>query len=199
MLHLGCGVADGIQNRHEIGRIFRRTVNLAARIDARIARVGGDFVMQISGVAAPFPFGDHNIALDSSGPFRFGERKLAFRNPRRPVGKQSDRAGRFERTDVTRHLRLRATRLDAPRPGVGGIRELVAEGFRQIARPGRAQRMTGDAAARLQGRKPSALTLHMADGKFGFRRHMQHRKPIDRGIIIGGRRCARCLGCRKVE
>ncbi len=140
--------------------------------------------MQIGGGVAPFPFADDDIARNPGGPVRFGKGQLAFGDPRRPIGEQSESARGLQTSDVARHLRLRAARLDAPRPCVRRIVEFIAEHFRDAARARTAERVTSDAAAGLQRVQPSALGLHAPDRKFGLGRNVQHREPIDRRIIF---------------
>ncbi len=49
------GVMGRVQHRNEIGAFFRRAIKRPAGIDARIAPVGGDLVMQIMGWSCASP------------------------------------------------------------------------------------------------------------------------------------------------
>ena len=59
-----------IEDRHVVGRVFRRAVQRAVGVDRRIAPVGRDQVVQVFVRRRPFPRGDDDIALDALRPRR---------------------------------------------------------------------------------------------------------------------------------
>jgi hypothetical protein len=79
MLDHGRGVLDRIEHRHEVGGLLGRAVDQAVGIEARVALVGRDGVMEIDFRLRPVPYADHDIALDALGPLGLGERQLARR------------------------------------------------------------------------------------------------------------------------
>ena len=185
MQHFARGVALGVQNGNVIGAVLRRAVDFAIRIEARIARIGRDLVMQIGGRAAPFPSDTTILRSMPAGRTGFvaGSSPLSMRSSNRRTA--SARAPAPAR-------RYRAPSALARRPlGFAASRrrsgpEFVGELLGEVAGPRRRKRMAAIAAAGLDGVQPGALAFHPPQREFILRRHLQHREPVDRRIIFGG-------------
>ena len=74
-----------IEDRHVVGRIFRRAVERAVGVDRRIAPVRRDQVVQVLVRRRPVPGGDDDVALDALRPRRLVLRQLALGDAIGPV------------------------------------------------------------------------------------------------------------------
>src|SRR5438552_2600633 len=138
-------------------------------------------------LGAPFPGGDHNVALDALRPFWLGEGQLAFRNAVGPVAVVLVRRAAEVAGELRRHLLTRLPRLDAPYPSVLGRVELAERG-RDRARSGLAELVAADAADILHLLQPVDLRAFLRDlrvaAELARRRNLEHRVPVDRGEIL---------------
>ena len=75
----------GIEDRQNVGRIFRRAEQRAIGVDRRIALVGRDQVVQVLLLGAPVPGGDDDVALDALRPRRLAVRQFALGDAVGPV------------------------------------------------------------------------------------------------------------------
>ena len=81
----------GIQDRHDVGGIFRRAEQRAIGVDVRVAPIRRDQVMQILFLGVPLPGRDHDVALDALRALRLVLRQLALGDAVGPVGVVSER------------------------------------------------------------------------------------------------------------
>ena len=193
-LHLRRLVVHRIEDREQIGALLRRPEDQAVGVDARIALVGRDLVVQVVLGPGPVPQRQDDVALDAVRTGRPGGRQLAGGDAIGPVGEQLQRARRAEPAEIRRHLQHRLAGLDAPLPGVGRRREL-AERLRDRARRLVAELMTRVAAVGLDHVEPLGLALEggrdavavgSGAGEVALVRHLEHRVPVDRRIVFGG-------------
>jgi len=106
----------------------------------------------------------------------------------------STRERRVEPGDIARHETLRLPGLEATRPGLRGIREL-AERLRDRPCSGGAERVAGLARAALHDVQPFALALDLLQWELARGRHVKHREPVDRRVVLRCRGLTRRL-CR---
>ena len=124
MLDLPRLIGDRIEHGHHVGALLGRSVDQAVGVDARIALVGGDRIVQIRLGSGPLPHADHDVALDALRPLRLGGRQFAGGDAVGPVREQrqrflADRAGRASSPCWTG-----LTGLQALRPGLDRIVEM---------------------------------------------------------------------------
>ena len=187
-------VALRIEDRHVVGRVLRRTVERAVGIHGRVAPVRRDQIVQIALLGAPFPGRNHDVAFDTLRTLRLGEGQLALRDAIGPlavvlVGRAAEVAG-----ELHRHLLARLPGLDAPHPGLLRALEL-AERRLDRARRGLAELVAADAADVLHLLQPIDLRALLRNlgvsAEFARRRNLEHRVPVDRRVILRGRRVIR--------
>ena len=183
MLHLACGVGDGIEDRHEIRAVLGRAIDLAVCIHPRIAPIRGDRVMQIGRGAAPVPERDNGIALDPLRPLRLGERQLAGGDAIGPVAEQLERALRVEAAYIAGHEHLGTARHQTALPGLRRILELT-ELLRDGPHSRRAERMAGLTGTGFDDVEPFSLALDLRQRKLVLSRHVQHGEPVDGRINL---------------
>ena len=140
MHHLARGACHRVEARHQVRAVLWGAVNLAVGVDARIAPVGRNFIVQVGGWMAPIPQRDDDIALDALRPLGFGRGQLAGSDSIGPIPEHLERALGVELADVARHERHGSARLQAPRPCFRRVLEL-AELLGDRARPRSAKRM----------------------------------------------------------
>ena len=133
-----------IEDRHVVGRIFRRAVERAVGIDRRIAPVRRDQVVQVLVRRRPVPGGDDEIALDAGRPLRLVLRQFALGDAVGPVAEILVRRAAELAGDAVGHHLAGLAGLDAANPGVRAEVEL-AELRRDRARRFLAELMTADA------------------------------------------------------
>ena len=120
-----------IEDRHLVGRIFRRAVERTVGVDRRLAPVRRDQVVQILVGRRPVPGGDDEIALDARGPRRLVLRQLALGDAVGPVAEiLVGRAAELAGDAVGHHLAglaglrcgaCQASALDLNLPNCAGI------------------------------------------------------------------------------
>ncbi len=164
--------------------------------------IGRDRVVHVGRGRAPIPQADDHVALQPCRPVRMGGRQLARRDPIRPIGIQRQALIGTELGDRQRHADHRLTRLDAPGPHLGRVRELAQFFHVRRADVLAAQRMAGLAGVldRIDpialcpqdGRDAVALVASARELVGG--RDVEHRVPIHARIVLrGGSR----RGCRR--
>ena len=139
------GVVHGIEHRQIVAALFGRSVDQAVGVDAWVALVGGDFVVQISFGIGPVPLRDHDIALHALRPRRRFRGQFAFRDAGGPIAE---------------HLRRRAARrVERGRPSWRCQPARTARGASTPARANRGWRTSGEWSAcigcRVDGRTRS--------------------------------------------
>ncbi len=179
----------GIEDRHIVGRVFRRAVKLAVGVDRGIAPVRRDQVVQVLVRRGPGPRGDHEVALDAARTLGLGERQFALGDAVGPVAEIFVRHAAELTGDAVGHLLARLARQDAALPRFGARIEL-AELRRDRARRLLAELMTADAIDVFHPRDPSGARDVLRDigraAEVALRRDRQHRVPVNRGIIMRG-------------
>ena len=183
------GVRFRIENGYQIRAVLGRCINLAIRIHSRIATVGRDLIMEVSGRSAPVPQCDHKIALDSLRPLGFREGQLTAGDTIGPIGKIFERNFRIESRDVAGHECPCPAGLEAPPPSLHGIRE-CAELLRNRSHPLCAQGVARLAGSRFDDVQPFTLALYLLQWELAALRHPKQRKPVKCRIIL--RRLRRC-------
>ena len=116
-----------IEDRHVVGRIFRRAVERAVGIDRRIAPVRRDQVVQIFVRRRPFPRRDDDVALDALRPRRLVLGQFALGDAVGPVAEILERHAAEIAGELVGHLLAGLAGLDAAHPGFFARLEL-AEG-----------------------------------------------------------------------
>ena len=184
-------VGDGIEHRQKIGAFLRRAVDRPVGVDARVAPVGRDLVVEVILRAGPIPHADDDVALLAlrSGRLRLGQ--LARGDAVRPVGVERQRPLGVEPADIGGHLRHRLAGLDAPLPRLDRGGE-GAELLRDRAGGPVAERVTAVAAVGLHDIEPLCLRLQVGRHaalrsslrELARRRDLQHRVPVDRREIL---------------
>ena len=206
MLDVVSAMGDGIEHRHEIGALLGRAVDRAVGVDARIAFVAGDRVVEIVLLAPPFPAGDDDIAFDALRPRRLLEGQLAAGNAVGPVGEKRERLLRAEAPERHRHVLHCLTRLHAPCPGIRRVLE-VAEILGKRAHALGAQRMAGLAGV-LERVDPVVLILHdfgdavaliTAAGELALVGNLEERIPVHAGVVFRGRGLTRRRHRRQID
>ena len=181
-------VLDGVQDRDEIGAVLGRPVERAVRVHGREATVAGDEIVQVVLLGHPVAEGDDDVPLHALGPGRLGERQLALGDAFGPVAEVGERRVAQVRELAEHHL-AGLPRLDAAAPRLGGGGE-GAERRRNRARGGLAELMAADAARVLHRADPVGLRDAGRDAsrsaKLARRRDLQHRVPVDRGVVVRG-------------
>ena len=64
-LHPASGVVHRVEHRKRVAALFGRSVDQAIGVQARIALIGRDFVVQITLRIGPVPLRDHDVPLDA--------------------------------------------------------------------------------------------------------------------------------------
>src|SRR6516225_2586533 len=190
-----------IQHRDHIGALLWRTVNQATRVQGGIAPVRADFVMEIALRARPIPDRDDHIALDPLWARWHSSGQLAGGYAVSPIGKFFKSSLRVEAAYGIDHLHHGLAGLDAPLPGLDRGFE-SSERWGNGARRAVAELMAGEAAIGLDDVKPSLLALDATDAatlKFALIRHLEHRKPVDCGKILGRRSRVGCRNGGQIE
>ncbi len=114
-----CRVRLGIEDRHHVGRVFRRAVELAVGVDRRIAPVRRDQVVHVLVGRRPRPRGDHDVALDALRPLRLGERQFAVGDALGPLAEIFVRHAAELAGQPVGHLLAGLPGLGAPDPCFG--------------------------------------------------------------------------------
>ena len=202
MLDLAGRIVRRVEHRDVVGAVLGRAVELAVGVDGRIAPVRRREVVHVGRLAAPVPQGQHDIPLDALWPRRLRKRQLALGDPIGPVAEILERQLRVEAADRTDHIVLCLSRLNAPRPCFRRIIEMAERGGDRARAEG-ADPVAGDAAGGLDNIQPCRVTLDVLRhvlvavraGEVALVRDVQHRKPVDRRVILrGGRRIRRRHG-----
>ena len=177
-------------------------VDGAAGIDPGVALVGRDLVVDVPGLAAPLPQGQHDVALAS---LRARRRRghLAGPDAVGPVGVHRDRALRPEAAQPAVHQGAPLPCLHPMRPG--RLRGVEVAGVQDLA--GRlVPELVAELAALLQAVDPGCLVSHArrdavagvaGAGKLVFGRDLHQRVPVVGGIDLG--RLAGVRGGYRVE
>ena len=183
-----------IQDRHVVGCVFGRAVKRPVRIDGRVATVRRDQVMQVVLFGGPLPGADDEVALDPLRPRRLGLRQLALGDAIGPLAVVLERRAAEIPRQLVSHLLTGLAGLNAAHPGFFSRLEL-AERRRDCAGRQLAQLMTADAADVLHLLEPVGLGEFVRNAVLAVEltglRDLQHRVPVDRRIILRGRRLVR--------
>ena len=157
-------------------------------VDARVALVGGDLVVDEGDVVAPVPHGEHHVAFDALRPRR-GRGRRAGGNPVAPVDQHVEGALAAEAGDEAVHERAALAALRAVVPG--RARRVEVRDVRDLA--GALVAHLVAALAALEVVDPLALAAHhrvdaVALGA-GARelvrgRQVDERQPVVRGIDL---------------
>ena len=191
--HACHGVVHGIEHGQVVGAQLQRAVEQTVRVDARVAPVGRDDVVQVGLRIGPVPLGDDDVALDALRPTR-RLRHLPGRDAVGPVGELLEHALVAELADGAHHLCAGLARLHAALP-LREARRQRLERRRDLARPLAAELVAGHARARLDRAHPVGLRLHVGGDsvalKSGARElalvgHLQQREPVAGRIVCGG-------------
>ena len=186
MLELGVDVLHRIEHRQHVGALLGRAVELAVGVYGGISLVGGDLVVQVRARLAPVPERDDDAALRALRPRRALVRNVAGGDAIGPVAELAQHALGIGAPEHVHHRVHRLPRGNAASPRL--LRRLeLAEGMRDGARRGIAERMAADAAVRLQRIEPLHLVRRLAKREFVLRRHAEHGVPVGRGVILRGR------------
>ena len=86
--HFGSPMFDRIQDGHEIGTVFGRTVNGAVGVDGGVPLVGGNLVVEVVLGVGPVPLRDHHVAFQALWPRRLGGGQLTRGDPIGPISKE---------------------------------------------------------------------------------------------------------------
>ena len=188
-VEFGDAVLHRIENRNDVGGVFRRAEQRAVAVDRRVALVGRNLVVQIMLVVGPVPRGDDDVALDALRPLRFVFGQLALGDAVGPFGEIFDRRRGEIAGDEVDHQRAGLAGLHAARPGFFRGFEF-AKPLRQRARGEPTELMAADAAIVLHGVEPVGLldlvrNVAMAAELVGAG-NFQHRIPVDRRIDFCG-------------
>ena len=178
-----------VQDRHVVGRVFRRAVERAVAVDGRIAPVRGDQVVEIVLLGAPLPGSDHDVALDALRPLRLGEGQLALGDAIGPLAVVLVRHRGEIAGELVGHLLARLAGLQATHPCLFR-RPDVRERRRNGARGSLAELVAADAADVLHLLEPVGLRALFGDARAAAevlrRRNLEHRVPVDRGVVLRG-------------
>ena len=117
---------EGVGHQQEVVADVH-AVERAVGVDARVALVGGDLVVDEGDVVAPIPHREHDVALDALRPGR-GRGRLAGGDPIRPVDQHVEARVGTEARDEAVHQRAPLPALHAVRPGGAGRVEVVEVG-----------------------------------------------------------------------
>ena len=189
----------GIEDRHVVGRIFRRPIERAIGIDRRLAPIRRDQIVQVLVRLRPVPGGDHDIALDARGPRRLVLGQFALRDPIGPVAEILVRhAAELAGKAIGHHLAGLAGG-NAADPGFF-TRFEVSELRGDSARRFLAELMTTDAVGVVHALDPSrARDVLWNVGRAAevlLRRNLHHGVPVDRRIVVRRGPIVRCRnGC----
>ena len=194
-------VAD--RQRHLAGFVRRRidpeqlvvgeldAVDRAAGVDAGVALVGRDLVVDVGGVAAPGPRRQHDVAL-AAARARRRLRHLAGGDAVGPVGVGGDAPVAAEPVHVGGHLRGALSGHDPVRPRRGGRVERLR--VRDLARR-QVPELVAELATLLERVDPVGLRPHAGGdavaagagaGELGRVRHLHQRVPVVGGVDGGG-------------
>ena len=176
-----------IEDRHHVGRIFRRAVQRTTGVHSRLAPIRRDQVMQVLVGRGPVPGGNHNVAFDPRWTRRLALRQFALGHAIGPVAEILVRhAAKLAGDTVGHHLAGLAGR-DAADPGVCAAVEL-AELRRDGARRFLAKLMTSDAVGVVHALDPGlardALRNVGVSAEVLGRRNFHHRVPVDRRVVV---------------
>src|SRR4051812_25909875 len=145
-------IRSGIEDRHHVGRIFRRAVKRTMGIDRWIAPIRRDEVVQILVRFRPLPPGDDHIALQSLRPLGFGLRQRALGDTVGPSGIVLDR-DEVPTSHLVEHALTVLAGLDAAKPCFFRTPDLTDPGW-EGAGGLLAQLMTANAADVLDLHEP---------------------------------------------
>ena len=183
-----CGVLHRIEDGQDVGAVLRRSVDLAVGVDRRVPLVGGDHVVQVVLLVSQRAEGDDDVAFDALRPRRLGMRQLALGDPIGPLAQVLVSKGP-ECEQLAGHLFAGLAGHRAAHPRLGRRGEL-AEGGGDRARGFLTQLMTTDAAVVLHLVEPRRLRNGRRNlsvlAELVFGRDVQHRVPVDCGVILCG-------------
>ena len=191
-----------IEDRHHVGRIFRRAVELAVGIDRGLAAVRRNQIVQILVRLRPVPRGHDHVAFFALRTLRLVLRQFASGDAIGPVaeilvGHAAELTG-----DPVRHQLAGLSGGDAAHPGLlTGLETSELRGYR--ARRFLAELVTADAIDIAHALAPDILrdVLRNIGGPAEIlgRRDFHHRVPVDRRIIMRGRALVRRRHRRVVQ
>ena len=209
------GIRFHIQDRNIVGGIFRRSIERAIGVDGWIAFVGRYAVMQILLLVAPVPCRDDDVALDARWALRLCLRQFAIGDALRPVAKIFVRRAAKLAGENAHHGLAALPRLRAAHPRILVVL-VISKPRRNRARRQLSKLVAADTAVVLHQEHP-VVGLHIVGNialaaELVGRRHLQHRVPVDRRIILRRRffirrrnrseieRCARlCIHMRGIN
>ena len=161
-------------------------VDGTVRVEARVALVGGDVVVNVLLCRRPLPHGQDEVALDAR---RAGRRRrhLAGQNAVRPVGVDVQRPLPSHLFDLADHRRPGGAGAEAERPRIGGRVEFVEIDHRHLARRLVAELVT-ELAAVLQPVDEVLLRPHRrVDAVVAGARKVRGRRHLDQRVPVVGR------------
>src|SRR5262249_20160519 len=163
--------------------------------------------MQVGLRTRPVPDRDHDIALGALRARRLAGRQLALGDAVGPVAEDAQAALGAEALDGLDHVLAGLAGLDATRPRLVPVAEL-AQRFRNGPRRLAADSMTMEAAVGLELAQELRLAGHLlidavaivaGAGEFALLRHLGHREPVDRRIVLGRRRLIGRRDSREID
>ncbi len=118
-MEVGDLVGLGVEDRNDVGRVFRRAEQWAIAVDRWVTPIGGDQVVEVVLVVAPVPGGDDEVALEPLRALRLIVRQLALGDAIGPVGEVFDRDGGELAGQDVHHQLAGLARLHPMHPGFG--------------------------------------------------------------------------------